>query len=122
HERAEQGGRDALPRRLRDGRLRARRGGDNDEGHRIAQARAARRDESRQGSRAGGGQGRRRFPRSAEDHLMAGALWVVGEATSEGLARVSTEVATLARGLGEASKRDVVGVVAAADPSIAAEE
>ena len=53
---------------------------------------------------------------------MAGALWVVGEATSEGLARVSTEVATLARGLGEASKRDVVGVVAAADPSTAAEE
>jgi len=52
-----------------------------------------------------------------------GALWVIGEPTAEGgLARISTEVATLARKLGEAAKRDVVGVVVAADPKPAAEE
>ena len=52
-----------------------------------------------------------------------GALWVVGEPTAEGgLARISTEVATLARRLGEASKSDVVGVLVAADPAQAAEE
>ena len=52
-----------------------------------------------------------------------GALWVVGEPTAEGgIARISTEVATLARRLGEASKRDVVGVVVAADPTQAAQE
>ena len=54
---------------------------------------------------------------------MAGAIWVHGETTAEGgLANISTEVATLARALGEAAGREVVGIVVAADPSAAAEE
>jgi len=52
---------------------------------------------------------------------MAGAIWVVAETTSDGsLARISAEVATLARELGRLSGRDVAGVVVAADPSTAA--
>ena len=54
---------------------------------------------------------------------MAGAIWVHGETTADGgLANISAEVATLARTLGEAAGRDVVGVVVAPDPSAAAEE
>jgi electron transfer flavoprotein alpha subunit len=53
---------------------------------------------------------------------MAGTLWVIGEPAGDGLARVSGEVATLARTLGEAAGADVVGVVAAEDPSGAAGE
>jgi electron transfer flavoprotein alpha subunit len=54
---------------------------------------------------------------------MAGAIWVHGETTPDGsLAKISTEVATLGRALAEASKRDLVGVVVAADPKAAAEE
>jgi len=53
---------------------------------------------------------------------MAGALWVIGEPAGDGLARVSGEVATLARMLGEAAGLDVVGVVAGADPTDAARE
>ncbi len=50
-----------------------------------------------------------------------GALWVVAEPGPDGgLARISTEVATLARELGAAAGRDVVGVVVAADPGPAA--
>jgi electron transfer flavoprotein alpha subunit len=50
-------------------------------------------------------------------------LWVVGEVTADGeLARISTEVATLARMLGEQAGRDVTGIVVAADPNKAAEE
>jgi electron transfer flavoprotein alpha subunit len=46
---------------------------------------------------------------------MAG-LWVVAEPTADGgLARVSTEVATLGRKLAEASGRDLSGIVVAAD-------
>jgi electron transfer flavoprotein alpha subunit len=53
---------------------------------------------------------------------MAG-LWVVGEVTAEGgLARISTEVATLARTLAEAAGQDVAGIVVAADPAPAAAE
>jgi len=53
---------------------------------------------------------------------MAG-LWVLGEVTADGtLARISTEVATLARTLAEASGQDVAGVVVAADPTAAATE
>jgi electron transfer flavoprotein alpha subunit len=53
---------------------------------------------------------------------MAG-LWVVGEVTADGtLARISTEVATLARTLAEAAGEDVAGVVVAADPTAAAAE
>ena len=53
---------------------------------------------------------------------MAG-LWVLGEVTADGtLARISTEVATLARTLAEASGQDVAGVVVAADPAAAAAE
>ncbi|HET9613947.1 MAG TPA: electron transfer flavoprotein subunit alpha/FixB family protein [Candidatus Limnocylindrales bacterium] len=53
----------------------------------------------------------------------AGAIWVHGETTADGgLARISTEVATLARSLGEAAGREVVGVVVAADPANAAAE
>jgi electron transfer flavoprotein alpha subunit len=50
---------------------------------------------------------------------MAGAapIWVHGEVTRDGeLGNISAEVATLARGLGEAGGRDVVGVVVAAAP------
>ena len=54
---------------------------------------------------------------------MAGAIWVHGETAPDGsLAKISTEVATLGRALAEASKRDLVGVVVAADPKAAAEE
>jgi electron transfer flavoprotein alpha subunit len=53
---------------------------------------------------------------------MAG-LWVLGEVTADGtLARISTEVATLARSLAEASGQEVAGVVVAADPAAAAAE
>ncbi len=53
---------------------------------------------------------------------MAG-LWVLGEVTADGtLARISTEVATLARTLAEASGQEVAGVVVAADPTAAATE
>jgi electron transfer flavoprotein alpha subunit len=52
-----------------------------------------------------------------------GAIWVHGETAADGsLARISTEVATLARALGEASGREVVGIVVAADPGTAADE
>ena len=50
-------------------------------------------------------------------------LWVIAEPGPDGgLARISTEVATLVRGLGEANNADVTGVVVAADPSTAANE
>jgi electron transfer flavoprotein alpha subunit len=53
---------------------------------------------------------------------MAG-LWVLGEVTAEGtLARISTEVATFARTLGESAGQEVAGVVVAADPAAAAAE
>jgi electron transfer flavoprotein alpha subunit len=53
---------------------------------------------------------------------MAG-LWVVGEVTADGgLARISTEVATLARTLAEAAGRDLAGIVVAADPAAASDE
>src|SRR5439155_874561 len=70
----------------------------------------------------------RRVPRRAEDHLMAatgpaGAIWVHGESAPDGsLARISTEVATLARTLGEEAGCEVVGIVVGADPSAAAAE
>jgi electron transfer flavoprotein alpha subunit len=52
-----------------------------------------------------------------------GELWVIGEPGPDGgLARLSTEAATLARDLGAASGRDVVGVVIAVDPAAAAAE
>ncbi len=52
-----------------------------------------------------------------------GALWVVGEVAGDGsLARISTEVATLARSLGAASGQDVVGVVVAPDAAAAGQE
>ena len=54
---------------------------------------------------------------------MPGALWVHGEIASDGsLARISAETATLARQLGEASGRDVVGVVVGSGPAAAATE
>jgi electron transfer flavoprotein alpha subunit len=55
---------------------------------------------------------------------MAGDLWVIGEPqeSASRLARVSAEVATIARQLGSASGRDVVGVIAAPDPGPAAQE
>ena len=53
---------------------------------------------------------------------MAG-LWVLGEVTADGsLARISTEVATLARTLGQAAGEDVAGIVVAGDPAAAAAE
>jgi len=52
-----------------------------------------------------------------------GALWVVAEPGPEGgLARISTEAATLVRALGAASEREIVGIVIAADPAVAAGE
>ena len=52
-----------------------------------------------------------------------GPIWVHGELAPDGtLAKMSTEVATLARGLGETAGREVVGVVVGADPSAAATE
>jgi electron transfer flavoprotein alpha subunit len=50
-----------------------------------------------------------------------GALWVVAEPGPDGgLARISTEAATLVRDLGERTGREVVGVVVAADPAASA--
>jgi electron transfer flavoprotein alpha subunit len=56
--------------------------------------------------------------------MAAGApIWVHGELAPDGsLAKISTEVATLARSLAEAGGREVVGVVVAADPTPAATE
>jgi electron transfer flavoprotein alpha subunit len=52
---------------------------------------------------------------------MAGGIWVHGEVAGDGsLAKLSTEVATLARSLGDASGEPVTGVVIGADPSAAA--
>lgn len=52
-----------------------------------------------------------------------GALWVVAEPGPEGgLAKISSEAATLARDLGASSGRDVIGIVIAADPAPAAKE
>lgn len=54
---------------------------------------------------------------------MAGELWVIGEIQAGGsLARVSAEVATIARRIGEQSGRPVEGVVIGADPGRAAAE
>ncbi len=51
------------------------------------------------------------------------AFWVVGETGPDGkLARISAEVATLARGLAEAARADVVGVVVDAAPDGPARE
>ncbi len=52
-----------------------------------------------------------------------GALWVIGEPDADGgLARISAETATLARELGDASGRAVIGVVVGAEPTAAADE
>ena len=52
-----------------------------------------------------------------------GAVWVVGEpGPDHGLARISAEVATLARELGAAGGREVVGIVVAAAPAEPAAE
>jgi electron transfer flavoprotein alpha subunit len=54
---------------------------------------------------------------------VAAPIWVHGELAPDGsLARISTEVATLARTLGESAGREVVGVVVGSDPSAAATE
>jgi electron transfer flavoprotein alpha subunit len=55
--------------------------------------------------------------------VASGPIWVHGELAGDGtLANISAEVATLARALGEAAGRDVVGIVVAADPGAAATE
>jgi electron transfer flavoprotein alpha subunit len=52
-----------------------------------------------------------------------GTIVVIGEVAADGsLARISTEVATLARTLGAASGHDLRGLVVAADPTAAAAE
>ena len=52
-----------------------------------------------------------------------GGIWVHGELAGDGsLARISTEVATLARALGDASGEPVTGVVVGAAPEAAATE
>jgi electron transfer flavoprotein alpha subunit len=54
---------------------------------------------------------------------MSGRFIVVGEIAADGsLARISTEVATLARALSAASEREAVGIVVGADPDRAAAE
>jgi electron transfer flavoprotein alpha subunit len=54
---------------------------------------------------------------------MSGGVWIIGEVAPDGsLTRLSAEVATLARGLGEGAGRPVVGVVVGADPVAAAGE
>ena len=54
---------------------------------------------------------------------MAGTIWVVAEVGADGsLAKLSTEVATLARTLAESSGGDAGGIVVAADPAAAAAE
>lgn len=53
---------------------------------------------------------------------MAGAIWVVAETTADGgLARISAEVATLARALAASAGRDAVGVVVGPAPAAAAQ-
>ena len=53
---------------------------------------------------------------------MAGGIWVHGELAGDGsLAKLSTEVATLARALGAAGGGEVTGVVIGADPAGAAD-
>jgi electron transfer flavoprotein alpha subunit len=50
-------------------------------------------------------------------------LWVIGEPAADGsLAKISTEVATLVRGLGESNRADVTGIVVGAEPAKAAAE
>jgi electron transfer flavoprotein alpha subunit len=52
-----------------------------------------------------------------------GAIWVVGEPGTDGrLAKLSTEVASLARELGASAGRTVTGIVVAAEPAAAAAE
>ena len=52
-----------------------------------------------------------------------GELWVVAEPGPDGgLANISAEVATLARGLAESTGREVVGIVISAEPQGAAEQ
>ncbi len=52
---------------------------------------------------------------------MAGGIWVHGELAGDGsLAKLSTEVATLARSLAEASGEPLTGVVIGSDPKAAA--
>lgn len=54
---------------------------------------------------------------------MSGRFIVIGEIAPDGsLARISTEVATLGRSLGEAAGREVVGIVVGAEPAQAATE
>ena len=53
----------------------------------------------------------------------SGTIWVVAETNADGsLAKISTEVATLARSLAEASGGQTAGIVVAADPAAAAQE
>jgi electron transfer flavoprotein alpha subunit len=55
--------------------------------------------------------------------MAAAPIWVHGELAPDGsLAKISTEVATLARSLGEGAGREVVGVIVGSDPSVAAKE
>ncbi|NJD29710.1 MAG: electron transfer flavoprotein subunit alpha/FixB family protein [Chloroflexi bacterium] len=54
---------------------------------------------------------------------MAGTIWVVAETNADGsLAKISTEIATLARSLAEASGTTAAGIVVAPDPGPAAGE
>ena len=53
----------------------------------------------------------------------AGSIWVIAETNADGsLAKISTEVATLARTLAEAAGSQAAGIVVAADPKAAADE
>ena len=49
-----------------------------------------------------------------------GAVWAVAEVLDGAVTRLSTEVATVTRRLGDAAGREAVGVVIASDPDAAA--
>ena len=87
----------------------------------LAQAAAAGRDAGHPRTGRRGRSPGRRLPRRTAADLMAGGIWVHGEVAGDGsLAKLSTEVATLARALAEASGEPVTGVVIGADPAGAA--
>ena len=82
-----------------------RRGGGDHGGARQPAAPGPRGDDAwSRGPAADGAARDRRLPRRAEDHLMPPRIWVVAETDADGsLARISTEVATLARTLADAA-------------------
>ena len=75
-------------------------------GPRRGPAPGARRGARGLGSGSRDGPRDRRPPRGAEDHLMPATILAVAEVADGALTKLSTEVATLARGLGGGGRRD----------------